>query len=191
MKLRLIILATIIISAQIADAQFLQNNSRSLFSDVRAFQEGDAITVLIMEDTRADNSANTQSSRESSVNGGLNATTGTGSGINVGGELGSGNQHNGRAQTARTETIRSRLSARVLEVEDNGNLRIEGTRTTQINGETQTIIIRGLVRPVDIRPDNSIYSYNILDLTLLIDGDGSVSEVQEPGLITRLIRILF
>ncbi|MFW5663365.1 MAG: flagellar basal body L-ring protein FlgH, partial [Bacteroidota bacterium] len=93
--------------------------------------------------------------------------------------------------TSRNENIRSTLSARVIGVEDNGNLEIEGKRTTKVNNETQTIIIRGVVRPVDVRPDNSVYSYNILDLTLMIEGDGIVSEVQEPGLITKFLRLLF
>jgi len=70
-------------------------------------------------------------------------------------------------------------------------LKIEGKRTTKVNGETQTIIIQGVVRPVDVSPNNSIYSYNILDLTLFIEGDGSVSKTTEPGLITKFLRLLF
>jgi len=70
-------------------------------------------------------------------------------------------------------------------------LYIEGKRTTKINGETQTIMISGKIRPVDILPNNNVYSYNILDLSLTIEGDGSVSKIQEPGLITKFLRILF
>ena len=83
------------------------------------------------------------------------------------------------------------LPLRVIDLEENGNLIIEGKRTTKVNGETQYVTIKGVVRPVDVRPDNSVYSYSILDLTLLIDGDGSVSEYQEPGLITKFLRMLF
>ncbi len=171
-------------------SQFIQNNSRSLFSDVRAFKAGDAITVLIMEDTKADNSANTVSGRSSSINGGVDFGAGS-SGFKADGTLKSGTNHQGRGNTNRSESIRSRLSVKVMDVVDNGNLQIEGKRTTKINGETQTIVIKGIVRPVDIRPDNSIYSYSILDLSLFIEGDGSVSEIQEPGLITKFLRILF
>ena len=56
---------------------------------------------------------------------------------------------------------------------------------------SQTIIIKGIVRPVDVLPNNSVYSYNILDLTLLIEGDGSVTKTQEPGMITKFLRFLF
>ncbi|MCO5250592.1 MAG: flagellar basal body L-ring protein FlgH [Candidatus Kapabacteria bacterium] len=173
-----------------AYSQFIQNSSRSLFSDVKAFREGDAIMVLIIEDTQADNSAKTQNDRSTSVNANLGYNTGSGNNT-MGGSFGTGTGHQGRGQTSRNEKIRSRLSAKVVEVVENGNLRIEGTRTTKVNGETQTVVIKGIVRPVDVRPDNSVFSYSILELTLLIEGDGSVSEIQEPGLLTKFLRILF
>lgn len=171
-------------------AQFIQNSSRSLFSDVKAFQEGDAIMVLIVEETKADNQATTSSGRDSELSGGLDFSADETSFQGSAG-LRSGNSFKGTGQTSRKESIKSRLSARVLEVDENGNLRIEGRRTTTINGETQTIVITGYIRPVDVRPDNSVYSYSILDLTLSITGDGSVTTVQEPGLITKFLRWLF
>ncbi len=171
-------------------SQFIQNSSRSLFSDVKAFKEGDAIMVLIMEETQADNSASTESSRSTEIGGGVDVASGNTS-FDASAGINAGNSFQGKGQTVRKEKIRSRLSARVTEVEENGNLKIEGTRTTKINGETQTIIIRGVVRTVDVTPNNSVYSYSILDLSLIIEGDGSVSEIQEPGLITKFLRFLF
>lgn len=186
-----IYLIILLISINIANAQFIQNSSKSLFSDVKAFKLGDALMVLIMEDTQAGNSASSESGRSSSLNAGVQLSTGSGSGTNIGGTIGTGNDFKGSGSTSRTESIKSRLSARITEVETNGNLKIEGKRTTKVNGETQTITIKGVVRPVDVRSDNSVYSYYILDLTLLIEGNGSVSEIQEPGLITKFLRMLF
>jgi flagellar L-ring protein precursor FlgH len=113
-------------------------------------------------------------------------------GLKVEGSLGTTNDFKGNGSTQRKESIRSKLSARVIEVDaQSGNLVIEGKRTTKINGETQTIVIKGIVRPVDVMSNNSVFSYSILDLTLLIEGDGTVSKVQEPGLITKFLRMLF
>lgn len=190
-KMMLIFAVLFLICIVDANSQFIQNSSRSLFSDVKAFQAGDAIMVLIVEDMQANNSAVTENGRSSSLSGGFGASTGSGTGTNVSGNLGTGTDFKGQGQTTRKESIKSKLSARVVEIVDNGNLRIEGTRTTKVNGETQTIIIRGIVRPVDVRSDNSVYSYSILDLTLFIEGDGSVSEIQEPGLLTKFFRLLF
>ena len=172
-------------------SQFIQNSSKSLFSDVKAFKVGDAIMVLITEETQAGNEASTADSRSSSVGGSLSGGYGSSS-LKADGSLGTSTDFKGNGSTQRKETIRSKLSARVIEVDaQSGNLVIEGKRTTKINGETQTIIIKGIVRPVDVMPNNSVYSYSILDLTLLIDGDGSVSKIQEPGLITKFLRFLF
>lgn len=170
--------------------QFIQNTSRSLFSDVKAFKVGDAITILIMEETQADNTAITKDSRSTTVGGQV------GAGVNNeqfkgSADMSTSTGFSGSGQTTRRENIRSRISARVTKIDEVGNLFIEGKRTTKINGEKQTIIISGTVRPVDILPNNSVYSYNILDLTLTIEGDGSVSKIQEPGLLTKFLRILF
>ncbi|MEJ5244392.1 MAG: flagellar basal body L-ring protein FlgH [Bacteroidota bacterium] len=191
MKKSFIIFLSLLYS-QLALAQFKpqEQSLRSLFSDVKAFQVDDAIMVYIVEDTQADNNASTEERKSSELSGGVGLSTGT-SNTNISGNIGTGNNFRGSGRTTRNEKIRSRLSARVVEVQPNGNLLIEGKRTTKVNGETQTITIRGIVRPVDVNSDNSVYSYNIMDLTLLIEGDGTVSKTQEPGLITRFLRILF
>ncbi len=172
-----------------AKSQFIQNSSVSLFSDVKAFKVGDALMVLITEDTQAENNAGLLNDRATNLSGDLSA--GTNGAIKGSIGLGTGSKFSSQGKATRNEIIRSKLSVRVLSVEQNGNLSIEGKRTTKINGETQTITIKGIIRPVDILPNNSVYSYSILDLTLFIDGQGSVSETQEPGLITKFLRILF
>ncbi len=148
--------------------------------------------VLIIEDTKADNSASTTEGRSTDLDAGFDLSTGSESGptkIDLG--IGSGNDFRARGKNSRSERIRSRLSAKVESVEDNGNLNIKGERTTKINGETQKIMISGIVRVVDIQPDNSVLSYNIMDLTLTIEGEGNITEIQEPGLITKFLRMLF
>jgi len=184
-------LAFLLLGMDSAWAQFIQNSSRSLFSDVKAFKEGDALMILITEVTEADNSASSTEDRSTDLSGNASISTGSGSNTKLGVGLNTGNRFQGSGSTSRSEKIKSKLSARVVAVEENGNLKIEGKRTTKVNGETQTIVIQGVVRPVDVSPNNSIYSYNILDLTLFIEGDGSVSKTTEPGLITKFLRLLF
>jgi flagellar L-ring protein precursor FlgH len=190
MKFYRILVFMLLANFSICFAQFNQNTSRSLFSDVKAYKVGDAITILIMEETQADNSAATKDSRSTSLGGSVDASANNNR-FNAGGDLSTSTGFAGSGQTTRRENIRSRISARVTKVDEVGNLYIEGKRTTKINGETQTIMISGKIRPVDILPNNNVYSYNILDLSLTIEGDGSVSKIQEPGLITKFLRILF
>ncbi|MFN3780592.1 MAG: flagellar basal body L-ring protein FlgH [Candidatus Kapaibacteriota bacterium] len=178
------------VSTTLLFGQFNQNTSRSLFSDVKAYKIGDAVTILILEETQADNTAITKDSRSSSMGGEVNAGVDNNS-FKANADLSTSTGFSGSGQTTRRENIRSKISARVMKIDEVGNLYIEGKRTTKINGEEQTVIISGTVRPVDILPNNSVFSYNILDLTLTIEGDGSVSKIQEPGLLTKFLRILF
>jgi flagellar L-ring protein precursor FlgH len=186
----LILLVIIAILPIVAQSQFLQNASRSLFSDVKANKIGDAVLILIVEETKANNSANTDTKRESKYDGSVGFEAGT-SGGTYSGNIGTGNKISGTGETNRNETIKSKLTAKVIEIDEVGNLKIQATRTTKINGEQQTITLEGLIRPVDINSENMVYSYNIMNLTLIIQGDGSLSEVQEPGLITKFLRYLF
>jgi flagellar L-ring protein precursor FlgH len=188
-QIKIIMIIFVLLTFSETKSQFIQNSSVSLFSDVKAFKVGDALMVLITEDTQAENNASLGNDRSTNLSGDLSAGSGGSFKGSVG--LGTGNKFNSQGKASRSESIRSKLSVRVLTVEQNGNLSIEGKRTTKINGETQTITIKGIIRPVDILPNNSVYSYSILDLTLFIDGQGSVSETQEPGLITKFLRILF
>ncbi len=192
-KLILIILAIAGTNFAGKEALFSQmrfNPSLSLYSDAKAYGVGDALTILIVEETKAYNAAGSSGTRATNLSGGLSAGS---SASRIDGSLGinSGSDFEGKGKTSNDAKIRSRLSVLVDSVYANGNLRIKGKRTATINGETQTVEIEGIVRPTDISPDNAVYSYKVTNMSLKIIGEGSVSEMQEPGLITRFLRILF
>jgi flagellar L-ring protein FlgH len=171
-------------------AQYPESAARSLFSDVKAYQAGDVVTILIIEDTEADNTANTNTSSSTTLSLGVGAGVGS-TNLNGDARIGTGNQFQGRGQTNRSERVRARLSARITEATNLNALKIEGKRNVTINGENQTISISGYVRFIDIQPDNSVFSYNMSDLTLNYNGDGTITKAQEPGLFTKFLRFLF
>lgn len=161
---------------------------RSLFSDYKAMGVGDAVTVLIVESTEAGNSAGTRERRENELFAGASVNPSVVSG-DV--KINSGNNFDGTGANTRKESIRSKLSARVIEEDARGNFVIEASRKTKVDGEEQLITLKGIIRPADIKADNSIYSYNIMDLELYIEGEGNVSKMRQPGLFTKFFRLLF
>ncbi len=175
-------------------AQFTQAPP-SLFSDVKAREIDDAVTILIVEDTEATNSAGTSLDRKDVV--GLDGAFSAGTAskalgnVSTSFDFGTNSDFKSNAQNTRNESFKTKLSARVLDVEANGNLIIRGQRSMTINGEEQTVTIEGTVRPVDILPNNSVYSYHVMDMRLIIEGTGNITEIQEPGLLTKFIRVLF
>ncbi len=171
-------------------AQFGEAATRSMFSDFKSYRKGDALTILIVEDVQADNGARTNSSTATNLSVGVNGSLNS-SQANISGGIGSGNSFNGNATTSRSENVKAKLTARITDAENLNAIKIEGRRTVTINGETQVIVISGIIRYIDISPENTIYSYNIADLTLSYNGEGTITKAQEPGLFTKFLRFLF
>jgi flagellar L-ring protein precursor FlgH len=88
---------------------------------------------------------------------------------------------NGGGQVQNSDSINSRFTVRVVDALPNGNLLIEGRRSTSFSGEGQTIVLRGTVRRVDVTQDNTVLSHQLADLTLRFDGSGSVNDSQKRG----------
>jgi len=168
-----------------------QNINRSLFADQKASQIGDAVTILVIETSTASNDASTSSSRNSDISGSASGTLNSKALPEFGIKLGTGSSFKGQGATSTSGMLRAKISARVDSILSNGNLVIRGSRKIKINGEEQLINISGIVRPTDILPDNSVYSFNISDAVIVFEGDGVVSRAQGPGWITKLLHWLF
>ena len=182
--------SVILIAQEYNTRRFENIRQRSLISDFKALGVGDAVRVLIVETTEALNSAGTTEARNSRLNAGAGVGYNSGS-YSVDANIGTGNNFEGRGSNTRRETIRSQLTARVIDEDDRGNYVIEGMRKTKVDGEDQTITLRGVIRAADIRSDNSVFSYNIMDLELSVEGQGNATKMQKPGLFKRFFRMLF
>ena len=78
------------------------------------------------------------------------------------------------------------MAVRVIDVLPNHNLIIEGKRETSFGGEQQTAVLHGIVRVEDIMANNTLYSYNIADAQVKIQGKGSISDTQRKGWFTKV-----
>ncbi|MBM3327486.1 MAG: flagellar basal body L-ring protein FlgH [Calditrichaeota bacterium] len=163
----------------------------SLFADQRAFRPGDVVTILLMEYTTGSNEASTNADLEHLIEA-TNAGSGSLASIPaLGLKAGLSSDQKARGGTSRSGTLRGKMAARVVEIMPNGNLRLEGMRRINVNGEEQTTILTGVVRPRDILSDNSVYSYLIADAAISYKGKGVVDEAQRPGILLRFINWLF
>lgn len=157
------------------------------YADKKALRIGDIITVRIIENAQASNTADTDLSRSSSANAGLstffdkkkflglfkldeNLLTST-----------ADNQHKGAGSTTRSGQLTATMTAVVREVLANGNLVIQGTREVLVNHEQQFITVTGIVRPQDVSRDNVILSTQLADANISIGGLGVVADKQRSG----------
>ncbi len=164
----------------------------SLFTDQKASQVGDIITILVVESSRASNNAQTSGSRNSNFNfSGSGTMDGNPLIPAVDGSVGTGNDFAGKGGTETAGMVRTKISAIVDSVLANGNLRIKGKKQISIYGEEQTIIISGIIRPSDIRGQNVVESSAISDAKISIEGSGMIDRMQSPGWLTKLFHWLF
>ena len=77
------------------------------------------------------------------------------------------------------------MTARVIDVQPNGNLLIEATRQVEIGGSPQKVVLTGVVRPDDIAADNTVESTYIADAKITYEGP--MAEVTRRGLLERLM----
>lgn len=164
----------------------------SLYSDLKARKVGDIVTILIFEYSSASNKTQTATKKENEFS--LSGGPGRGaldfiplyalsSDVK--------NEYEGSGSTSRSGNLRAKITATVTQVRDNGDLVIRGSRVVEINGEKEIITLSGVVRPEDISPANTVYSYNIADAQISYKGKGAISTGGRPGILTRIINWLF
>jgi flagellar L-ring protein precursor FlgH len=92
----------------------------------------------------------------------------------------------GKGETSRLTMLTATMAARIVEVLPNGNLVIEGEKSTIINSEQQVITLRGVVRPYDVSVANTISSAQIAQLELKVNGKGVVGDaIRRPNFLYR------
>jgi flagellar L-ring protein precursor FlgH len=165
-------------------------SDRGMFADHRASQTGDILTIVVSESVAASNNQSKKLTRDSSladaVTSFLYPTTGLHNGqvpnINLAGSASS----SGTGGVSNNQSLSSRAAVLVTDVLPNRNLVIEGVRVVTFSGETQYVVLHGLVRPDDIAPDNTILSSNIADARVEFLSEGSLTDAQKRGWLTKL-----
>ena len=174
-----------------APATSLWQDGSNLFGDERPSRVGDIVTVVVDEKTKVTDEATTEIKKDNSTSG-SNPDGGWGF-LNFLSKLGFTSNVNmtGEGKTEREHKVSARISCLVTEVLPNGNLVVEGTRDLQTHKETLTVVFRGVIRPRDVKPDNTIDSTQVANPELGIQGKGALSRVQQPGLLTQIFQAIF
>jgi len=189
MKAWLALTAAFLAAVAGAGADSLWSDSaKSLFSDRKARAVGDIVTVVVVESTTSSQSASTTG--DSTVKASSSSAAGP---LKILPKLSFDGQDTmeSKGSTSRSATLTARIAARVVRVLPSGDLEIEGTRTVTTNGEKQELKLRGVVRPEDIAPDNTVLSTFIANAEITYTGKGTVGVRQRMGIITRLIRLIW
>jgi flagellar L-ring protein precursor FlgH len=169
-----------------------------VYDDRRARRLGDLVTVLVVESSEASREASTDVSRDTSVAASVGAFLGAPThlglehlygkqGFDPSVRASTANSFKGEGTTKRKDVLRTRVSARVVNILEDGNLVVEGRRQVKVNEETQYLFVRGIARPIDIAPDNTIASTALADGQILYGGSGLLASQQKPGWLYRAL----
>lgn len=165
-----------------------------LATDYKATHVGDLITIVVVQDVTAQNAGGVSTQRSLKASSGLSAVAGNPDLSEVQNLFSPSSSAtlSGKSQAATTSSLRTRLAGRVAAVLPNGTLVVEAERQITMNNERQTVLVRGLVRPGDVNPDNTVLSNEIGNLELELKGKGVLSDgTRPPNVVIRwLLRLL-
>jgi flagellar L-ring protein precursor FlgH len=164
---------------------------RNPFTDNVARRVGDILTVIVDEKTLANFAASTQAKKNDSSGVSAKFFVSLLDSIFKPLSTGSNSSVSGNGETSQTSRMSATMSVIVKQVMPNGNLVVEGRRTLITNKETQTILFSGIVRPANIRPNNTVLSTNVAEAEVKMDGKGLISQRQRKGILTQLVDWLF
>jgi flagellar L-ring protein FlgH len=159
-------------------------------ADYKAARVGDLITIVVAQNLSATNAGNVSTNRAFNASSGVSALAGhiTTSGVQQIFSPNASQVLTGKSQAATTSSLTTNLAGRVAAVLPNGALVVEAEREITMNNEKQTLLLRGVVRPGDIGPDNSVTSDAIGDLELELKGKGVLSDgTRPPNLLVRIL----
>jgi flagellar L-ring protein precursor FlgH len=161
------------------------------FRDVRANQVYDLVTIIVSDNSSAVSTGTTNTTRKSSAKASVTSLAGPKSAAGALANLASANsnqQLQGQGTTSRGTTLSTTVTAEVTDVLPNGNLVVQGQKEISVNSEKQVITVRGIVRPDDLSPVNSVPSDRVARMEILVNGKGVVNDVvKRPFILYRLL----
>lgn len=175
-------------------------NGRDLFGDLRSYQTGDVqvgdlVTVLLSETTQASRTSAVATSRTTANDAiGVNQMNsiinkiGFGEGFFDGAETdGSEIKSDGSGSAGQAASLTGSISAMVVEILANGNLVIIGEKQLALTEGTEFIRVKGIIRPADIQPDNTILSQRIAHAQISYRGTGELASASRASWGTGLL----
>ncbi|MEE9125736.1 MAG: flagellar basal body L-ring protein FlgH [Planctomycetota bacterium] len=150
-------------------------NPPAPIDDHRAARVGDILTVLIQETSKIKNKDKINRKNETNLGWRLEQYTLDRSAFNTPLPAVDSRTERNVIADVRQEadvSLTARIAVVVIDVQPNGNLVVAGTRLVQMNDETKTLKMSGLVRALDVKANNTVASSQVADARVSLTGEG-------------------
>jgi flagellar L-ring protein precursor FlgH len=161
----------------------------ALFENPIAHHVGDIVTVVLNEQTAAQKSATTTTSKN--TNDVLPGMTLLGAAATIHGtpvlsnNINDSTKFEGDGASKQSNSLTGYITATVIRVLPNGNLFVKGEKWIAINQGQEYVRMTGVVRPIDLAPDNSIPSLKVASAKISYGGKGAVADANAQGWLSR------
>ena len=161
----------------------------ALFENPIAHHVGDIVTIVLNEATNAQKSAITTTAKTTTDN--LPGMTLLGAAATIHGtpvlsnNINDAAKFDGEGNSKQSNSLTGYITATVVKVLPNGNLFIKGEKWIGINQGSEYVRISGVVRPIDLAPDNSIPSLKVASANISYGGKGALADSNAQGWLSR------
>lgn len=178
----------IMVPATAGAVSLWSEESRNIFSDRKASQVGDIVTVIISETASMTSTKDSSNSKSGKQN--LDAGLGIFDFL-AAASAGQNDSFSAKGSATNSNTARGTITVTVTDVAPNGNLIVEGTQSIWNNKNEHKITLQGIIRPDDITYRNTIPSNKVAEATVKFDGKGPLNSKQRQGILTQIFNFLF
>lgn len=165
-------------------------SDRGMYADRKAAKAGDILTIVVDESVSAANSQSKKSTRDATIADAVSNFLYPGVGLHKGVlpsvSLKGSASNSGGGNISNNQSLTARAAVLVSDVLPNGNMVIEGMRIVTFSGETQYVVLHGIVRPDDVSSANTVASSNIADARVEFLSEGSLTDAQKRGWLFKL-----
>lgn len=161
----------------------------NLFTDHRARDVGDLLTIVLSETTDAQTKATTNASKDTTVDmasptiSGKTPTFRDKSIFNN--EIDASREFAGSGDSSQSNSLNGYLTVTVIRRLANGNLVVRGQKNLRLNQGNEFVQVEGVVREVDISRENTVSSYLVADARISYNGRGMLSQSNQMGTLAR------
>lgn len=179
-------------AAQPNGSVYQPGRDASLFSNATARNVGDLVTIRLEERTSATKSATTSTSKSTESR--IPGPTIGGRPVTVNGvpiletQVGSEHVFDGQGDSAQSNQLSGSITVTVVGRVGNGNLLVRGQKWLALNQGKEFVRVEGVVRPIDVEPDNSIPSWKVADAKIAYGGRGAIADANSMGWLARFFQ---